>query len=237
MKCFTKFSTLALMALGLSFMSSCTDDKFTTETIDFQSVELESESYWNGSDGSGGMTIEKATFNNSYNADWGSWSGFAFSNVTDIETPGWANQYSAYIGSGADANNTYAVSFVTGEVASITFSSKVNMVSAKFTNSTYPYLSMLNGDGYAKKFEDGDWFKLTITGYNDAEQVATFDYYLADYRNSETNIIEDWTKVNLDKFEGINKLVFTLSSTDNGDYGMNTPAYFCMDDLVYKFME
>ena len=29
----------------------------------------------------------------------------------------------------------------------------------------------------------------------------------------------------------VKKLHFSLSSTDNGDWGMNTPAYFCMDDI------
>ena len=27
------------------------------------------------------------------------------------------------------------------------------------------------------------------------------------------------------------KIGFALSSTDTGDYGMNTPAYFCFDDF------
>ena len=29
----------------------------------------------------------------------------------------------------------------------------------------------------------------------------------------------------------MSKLGFELSSTDNGDYGMNTPAYFCFDNF------
>jgi len=29
----------------------------------------------------------------------------------------------------------------------------------------------------------------------------------------------------------VSKLGFELSSSDNGDYGMNTPAYFCFDNF------
>lgn len=237
MKCLSKLSTLALVALGLSLLSSCTDDKFTTETIDFQSVELESESFWNGSDESGGMTLKMATFNNSYNADWGAWSGFAFSNVTNTETAGLSNQYSAYVASGASGSNSYAVSYVTDNVANITFTTEVNLSSVLITNSTYAYLSILNGDEYNRKFEDGDWFLLTIVGYNSAnESVGQVTHYLADFRDSADSIVDDWTKVDLSAMKNITKVVFQLSSSDNSDWGMNTPAYFCMDDLVYTYM-
>ena len=33
------------------------------------------------------------------------------------------------------------------------------------------------------------------------------------------------------------KIGFALSSTDNGAYGMNTPAYFCFDDFGAKGTE
>jgi hypothetical protein len=237
MKSFTKQSTLALVALGLLLLSSCNDDKFTTETIDFQSVELESETFWNGSDGSGGITLNMATFNNSYNADWAAWSGFAISNVTDTATAGWTNQYSAYIASGPNANNNYAVSYVAGTEANITFTSEVNLRSVKITNSTYAYLSILNGDEYNRKFEDGDWFLLTIVGHNSEDEILGQEtFYLADFRNSASLIVDDWTKVDLSSLKGVTKIVFHLSSSDNGDWGMNTPAYFCMDDLVYTYM-
>jgi hypothetical protein len=218
-------------------LSSCTEeDDFTTEVNDFESVALEPESYWNGSDGSGGMTFEKATFNNSYNANWGSWSGFAFSNVTDIETPGLANQYSAYVASSASSSNSYAVSYVTDNVANITFSAEVNLNSVLITNSTYAYHSILNGDEYNRKFEDGDWFLLTIVGHNSSDEIVSqVTHYLADYRDSADSIVDDWTKIDLSGLKGVTKIVFHLSSSDVGEYGMNTPAYFCMDDLVYEY--
>lgn len=218
-------------------LSSCSEkDDFTTEVIDFESVALEPESYWNGSDGSGEMVLGMASFNNSYNADWGAWSGFAFSNVTDTETAGWSNQYSAYVAE-PNAGNNYAVSYVTGTVANITFITEVNLQSVKITNSTYAYHSILYGDDFTRKFGDGDWFLLTIVGFNNEEEILGQEtFYLADYRNSASDIVDDWTKIDLSGLKGVTKIVFHLSSSDNGDWGMNTPAYFCMDDLVYEYL-
>ena len=92
---------------------------------------------------------------------------------------------------------------------------------------------MINGDGYAKKFGKGDWFKLTITGYDADDQVTgTKEYYLADLRDEATAyIINDWRYVDLSSLGKVKKLGFELSSSDTGDYGMNTPAYFCFDNF------
>jgi hypothetical protein len=235
---FTKFSMLALAVLGYIFLSSCTEkDGVITETIDFESLSLEPESYWDGSDGSGVKVFGMASFNNNYNSDYGAWAGFAFSNVTDIETPGWSNQYSAFVASGGESSNTYAVSYVSADDATITFSSEVNLVSAKVTNSTYTYLTLLNGNDFSRKFEDGDWFMLSIKVFNaNDEEIAHEVFYLADYRNSGSKIVDNWTEIDLRGLANVKKIVFHLSSSDNGDWGMNTPAYFCLDDLVFEHM-
>jgi len=90
-----------LSAAILSFLfSSCQQetplpDSFTVSTVvDFENVKLNSDSIWNGSDGSGSFTTKVATFNNSYNSAWFSWSGFACSAKKDKITSGYANQYS-----------------------------------------------------------------------------------------------------------------------------------------------
>ncbi|MGD8501571.1 MAG: hypothetical protein PVJ86_13040, partial [Phycisphaerales bacterium] len=48
----------------------------------FEDLDLPPESYWNGSDGSGGFTSGSAHFNNHYDPAWGSWDGFSYSNIT-----------------------------------------------------------------------------------------------------------------------------------------------------------
>lgn len=237
MKCINRSAGIALITLFTFFMYSCNnEDSITTETINFQNLYLVPNSYWNGSGNDGGLTFGSASFYNNYNIEYDYWEGFAFSNKIDMTTPGWENQYSAFLKNGGHYQNVYSISYVTGENSTITFSHDVNPVTVKITNSTWAYLSMINGDAFSKKFEQDDWFKLTIKGYDGNEQEkGIIDFYLADYRNTPHYIINEWTDVDLSSLKNVKKIVFNLSSTDNGDWGMNTPAYFCMDDLMVEY--
>jgi hypothetical protein len=109
------------------------------------------------------------------------------------------------------------------------------------TNNNYAYYSMLNGDAYAKKFggvsgDEADWFLLTITGKDAGEtEVGSVEFYLADYRfadNGQDYIVNTWEYVDLMGLGMVNSLEFSLSSSDMGSYGMNTPGYFAMDTVV-----
>jgi hypothetical protein len=60
------------------------------------------------------------------------------------------------------------------------------------------------------------------------------DAYLADFRvsdNSQDYVVDDWTFVDLGTLGTVDSLSFELSSSDTGDFGMNTPAYFALDNL------
>jgi hypothetical protein len=239
MKRFNRFTTLVLVALVSISVWSCEEkDSYLVSTIGFQEFQLPQDTFWNGSDGIGSITYNSVTFYNFFETnDWGGyWEGFAYSNITDIETPGYENQYSAYVKEGGTSYNIYSVAYVNDESASIFFPGEVNPLNIKITNSTWAYYSMLNGDLYAKKFEEGDWFKLTIIGYdlNDNE-IASTEFYLADFRSPESYIIDTWTDVNLTSLKGVAKIVFHLSSSDNSEWGMNTPSYLCIDNLKIHF--
>ena len=210
---------------------------------DFSNLSLPAESFWNGSDESGGFESSLAFFPNSYNADWGVWSGWAHSNISDNTTPGWLNQYSAITGSALDSSDAvagiYAVSFVDDEGTVLSYNNpSAHEVKGMFvTNATFAALSMMYGDDFAKKFggetgDDPDWFKLTVTGMRNGEETEAIVYYLADYRfedNTQNYIIQTWQWVELSSLGKVDSLVFTLSSSDVGDWGMNTPAYFAAD--------
>ena len=83
--------------------------------IDFEELSLPAESFYNGSDGAGVFTSGGAFFNNTY-TDFGggfyAWTGWSYSNMTDVTTPGFDNQYSAITGGGAEGSSNYAVAFV-----------------------------------------------------------------------------------------------------------------------------
>ncbi|HKL34539.1 MAG TPA: DUF4465 domain-containing protein [Tangfeifania sp.] len=206
-----------------------------------EDLNLQEDSFYNGSDGAGSFKSGGFTFQNSYNAEWGSWTGFAASSKTDTTTAGWSNQYSAIAGLGALETESYAVAYPLG-FSEIEFS-ETTVSGFYITNSTYTYLSMLDGDDYAKKFggqdgNDPDWFKVTIASISSSgDTIETVDYYLADFRfdeNEKDYIINDWQWVDLSSFGKISKLRFSLSSSDMGAWGMNTPGYFCIDQLNHQ---
>jgi hypothetical protein len=235
-----------LMALLMGLMMIAGSPAFA-ETVDFEDFTLDPDSYYNGDDNAGGFESGGVNFNNLYDDTYGPyWEGFAYSSMRDTTTLDYTNQYSAIPGSGANGSDTYAMAYLGfyGIIPTITFSEEVPMRSAEITNSTYAFLSMKEGYAVAKKFggasgDDKDWFLLTITGKDGEGNVTgTVEFYLADYRfedNSRDYIIDQWTSVDLSDLGLVKTLEFSLSSSDNDPvYGMNTPAYFSIDNVVYN---
>jgi hypothetical protein len=238
-----------------SFLTACDSDSDSdsVKTITFEDVTLGDNGYWNGSDLSGtassyqswGVTVTEytgsfqsgiLTCENLYNATWLSWSGMACSNQTNMDSIGYGNQYSVYAQSGASGSAKFAL--ICSDSATCTFDEPVTVKSLMYNNSTYAYWALKEGEdgsGYVTKFAAGDSFYVAVTGYSAAGvETASTKIYLADFRNSKTYICSDWTKASLESLGQVSKLVFTFSSSDESVYGMNTPAYVCIDNIVYR---
>lgn len=179
--------------------------------------------------------------------DWGggfaSWSGFAYADTVDTTTAAFSNEFSAYAGGGAGGSANYGVGYVSNYDAAprIDFAAPLELAGASFTNTTYAALSMLNGDGFAKRFggtsgDDADWLKLSVTGLDAQDAVTgTVDVYLADYRFADNGldyVLDDWRYVSLGSLGTVSALTFSMSSSDVGAFGINTPTYFAIDDIV-----
>lgn len=242
-----RFALISLLALTAPALS-----RADSVTIDFSDLSLDPESYYNGADGASGFTSNGADFRNSYNPTSGSWSGWSYSNTTDTTTPGFLNQFSSYAGGDASGDGIYGVAFgqspssVRFDLPELGPGQYATGMSARFTNTTYAALSMLLGDTFSKQFggptgNDPDYFLLTILGFSDlgaaGSVVGAVDFYLADFRfadNSQDYIVDEWTLVDLSSLIGARSIGFRLTSSDVGDFGMNTPAYFAMDDFVIQ---
>lgn len=208
----------------------------------FEDFDIDATGYINGSDLSGGFSNGNIFLPNSFDVVYESWLGWAITNQTDTTTPGFGNQYSSIVGTGNEGSENYATSFSFG-ANTIQFENEAvgqNAGGVFITNSTYAYLSMRDGDQFAKKFggasgDDPDFFLLTIKGLVNGEETPdSIDFYLADFRfqdNTQDYIINEWTYVDLYGLGEVDGLSFTLSSSDNGQFGMNTPAFFCIDDV------
>ncbi len=225
------FSFFILLNHGLSAQQVST----------FDDLVLAPESFWDGSDLSGGFQSGDAYFYNMYNAEYALWFGFIYSNSTDVTTADFTNGHSAITGKGYNESANYAVATDQISVKLLnTGDEGSNITGFYITNVTYVALSMKEGDMFAKKFggtdgNDPDWFLLTVDGYlNNSKKSASVEFYLADFRfedNSKDYILDHWEWVDLSALGTIDSLTFSLSSSDNGEYGMNTPAYFAMDNF------
>ena len=212
---------------------------------DFELLAVGNAPYWNGSDKVGKFSSGGLTFENNNNTLYGSWDGFAYSQKADVTTVGYGNQYSVFDASnGTNKFAIYYPPYGSDAFASFPTGSEFIVKSISICNSTYTALTMKNGDSsFAKKFggisgNDPDWFKVTVLGFNAAgDSVKSVDLYLADYRstdNAKDYIINKWTTFDLSLLGKINKLTFRFSSSDNGAWGMNTPAYICLDNIKYE---
>lgn len=225
----------------------------TPWAVDFEELPVEPGGFYNGSDMAGGFESRRVHFNNAF-ADFGDdccWNGWGYSQTTDVLTPGPGNQYSAYQlpdGGGAAGSETYAIAFSGadaggGIVPEIELPPGATPVSVATTNTTYAALSMRHGDGFAKKFgglsgNDPDWLRLTVEGLSaEGQVVGAVSMYLADYRFSEVDddfIRAAWTPLDLTSLAESEprRLAFRLQSSDVGPFGMNTPAYVAIDNLI-----
>ena len=189
-------------------------------------------------------------FVNGYTPGFGSWNGFSWSKVTDTTTPGFANQYASFTGGGSDGaggtitGTNYAVGF--GNQTFFNLPEAAELQSIDVTNTTYAGISMRDGDSFAKKFggasgNDEDFFKLTLTGFEDlnlsGSTTGALDIYLADYRfsdNSKDYILDTWNQFDLTDLGSARSVGFSFTTTDNGDFGANTPLFVAIDNLNYS---
>jgi hypothetical protein len=216
-------------------------------TVDFEDLTLPADSYWTGEPEVDGGFVSRGVFlRNHYYENWGfmTWNGFAYSNVNDTTTAGYGNQYAVVSGTGRGGGGIYAVAYddhyAAAPTAVIPFPAPMAPGGVWLNNTTYAARYMEGDDGgftNPPPFDSGDWFLLTISAFDGAHQAlgSPIGFYLADFRSAnplDHYIVRDWTFVDLTGFgDAVERLEFTLSSSDVSIYGMNTPGYFAMDDL------
>lgn len=210
------------------------DSVSPTTTVDFEGVALNASGIWNGSDLSGEFISKNSYLKNSYNSNWGSWSGFACSSNNDTITVGYGNQYSVIAGAGAYNSTKFALTYSSASLTCPANSyGNFKIKSLMLTNSTYSYLDMKNGSAYSKKFVAGDWFKIIITGYLNDIKKGEVEYYLSDFRDGKTFLSNKWNKVDLSTIGKVDRVTFSFDSSDKGSFGINTPTYACIDNIEF----
>lgn len=226
-------------SLPINSIQGVTDGDETTYTL---SLSLKDNQYYLATDTTNkvgyyfkdNIEIDPFVINHTFGA-WGFGESFTFSSCSDATTPGYTN-LSAITKKGV-STNTYLIS---NSGAWNTTPSEISFVEGNsflakeiyVTNATYAYLAIKdrndgNDSPRVKQWTDDDEFILTITGYRGDQITDKVDVYLAD----GMDILNTWKKVDLSSLGFVTSIGFSVSSTDTGDWGMNTPAYFCIDQL------
>ena len=165
---------------------------FAQVVAGFENFNLAPGKYINNADPEEYFESGSIRLPNEYNEEFSFWAGFAISTDTNTTTPGFTNQYSAYPGTGAAGTNAYAMGYIYEPVIIHLKEQAIGkpMIGMYVANSTYSYLSMRDGDGFAKKFggetgTDPDFFMMTIKKYSGGVlSDDSINVFLADYRSA-----------------------------------------------------
>jgi hypothetical protein len=106
--------------------------------------------------------------------------------------------------------------------------------------SPWAYFGNIHGDGFARALnQNGDYLKLFIHGLDENHQDngQKVEYYLAKFENGVLTQSPNWEWIDLSGLGGVAGIYFTMESTDNSSYGMNTAAYFCIDKIQIRVPE
>lgn len=239
-----KLSLLYLL-LTVFIFAACSDDDKATLVTSFEGKLTEANSEFIAKKDlalyeSGTTTFQDnnnaITFPHSY-GNFGegyeySFSDFTYTNKTDNSA---ANSITAITKKGKLGTTYLCVYALEPTKFTINNPGIYKIKGAWVTNSTYAYNAMTVGDGYAEAFKKDSWFKLTATAYGPSSiKIQTAEIYLANYKSDNDKPVNEWIWFDMSELEDAIAIEFSLSSTDNGQWGMNTPAYFCIDGITLE---
>lgn len=217
-----------------------------------------------------GFTSGNIRFNTVKNPD-GTFSGFAYSRrsnrsltFTGTSQAIDSNRFSVYTPR-PNRTEVYAVACAQDDNAFFTLTEPTTVEHVLIANTTYAYYAMLYGEKtgeianpnipaapkgvwytYAPGVErpldqNGDYFKLIITGYLNNQPTGSVDFYLccrpgADAANPTFNFLRnDWMKADLTRLGQVDKVVFQTDCSYRDAQGKSLiPPYFCLDGIRLK---
>lgn len=237
-------SSPAFLVVMLCTLATCACGEVV---IDFQDLTVPPAGYFNGDPGTlmpgqsvtapwsaGGVAFSNTFGIDSYGGfNYEYWNGFAYSNVVNTTDPAFTNQYASYPGGGYQSS-TYAVAY--SDTATVTLPMATTVVGMWIANTTYAALTMRDGDayGFTSPLPAGGWFATTATGKLAGVETGTATFFLADLRGaSPPGILADWAWFDLTGLGTVDRIDFSFDGSDKDViFGLNTPAYFAMDDLT-----
>ena len=240
---FFLFATMFTLGAGAQTITA------QTTTLTFEGLPLSTNSFYKDTNN---VPFETSTA--VFQHEWVTgafpyWSaGFSYTTIYDSITAGFTNLYGVIARKGANNSSV----FVVGQNnAIVRTKNKYTVVNGfYYTNTTYAYKSIQNGDQFSRKFGDTtgtgsgttiaqgdypDYFKIVVFGFkNGAKKTDSVEIFLADFRSTasaQDYIVNNWRYANTSALGSVDSLQFVLRSSDYGAFGMNTPAFYAIDNF------
>jgi len=244
----------AAIACGIVMsMTSCSSNDMPvskqTYTISFEGQTLNADGYWCGDET--GEPFENygsqayscvykeagVKFVANYTPSWASWSGFAISSRKETTfnsatmTP---DQFNNIAGTARSGKN-FCVVYTFGE--DIDFGGAVTLKGFWYTNNAWTVDAILNGDGMSPgKFEANDFLKCVVYPTPADENLMSGARYEIDLAK-DGDYVKGWQYCDLsglDAFKNIKSISFGFEGSKQNDWGLTTPTYICIDDIVIE---
>lgn len=124
---------------------------------------------------------------------------------------------------------------------SFSFNKPKKLISLWICNTSYTYGVIINGNtfgntGVATPLSDiNGYFQVVLECYDQEDNLLnTYTKILADYRgNQSVNPATTWTEWTINQ-PNVKTVKFNFKGSDTGAYGLNTPAYICIDDIKVR---
>ena len=250
-------SIVSLMVASASAQTTFDDDVIVLDLSKSTTpLTFESENgMWAGTYDDEETEIESQVFSIVHGcyAEWKTWWGFTASNSTNnlYQSNTLTYQFSNMAKGGILLNEDGSIKTnefgapVSGKEmpylvgypkAEITFNTgkSYEVIGAYVNLNSYTFYSVLYGDSFSRAFTEGDNLKLTVHGVDAEENEKTVEVSLASFSNGTLTASTGWKYIDLSSLGEVEEIYFTMSSTDTGEWGMNTPGYFCLDKLAVK---
>ncbi len=224
---------------------------FAQTTLDLSAVGVRVDSFVRASPAAPDTlyNVEGVHFRSVYDTSFGGFwsSGWAFSRSTDT-TGNFRNLYGV-VGGVPPCCVPGSDTYLSGQQgAYLLLPPNSSLVALEYNNLAYTAATLKRGSGFSKVFgrdANGgntapDSLILSVCGYLDGLPTFVKNLPLADFRaadSADDYIVNRWTPAQLTpsaRFIETDSVAFRLRSSDNGDFGNNTPDFFAIGKLAAR---
>lgn len=152
---------------------------------------------------------------------------FTVSSETASTSTGWLEPYRSAAGGAYEGQNfcVWYTDYYGNNAISV---SQAQVVPGTFVNNNaYTVNSMVNGDDMATPFTNEDWLVVYFIGQKEGQVTDTVSCYLA----KDGKYIDQWTWIDLSGIGEVDQVTISMAGSKVGDWGLNTPAYVCLDNF------